>query len=532
MQYSSLSNLHISEGVQALSNYLESTGLIKADCIRLSFIIEEALLYYQEKLGEETPYSLIYGKKWGRDQFSIHIKGKLVNPFIVEEEDESPSITMNLMQKMGILPEWKYSTNERNIIYMALPKVPAAPLKKLFFAVLLSFIFYGLTFLFPDTLNDSLYSDVLVPTSNAFMSVLSALSGPIIFISILCSIINMGDIATFGKIGKQCITGFLITIVTATVISCFWLIFLYPIDSSAATQSTQMFAEILALFLDMVPTNIFVFSLTDINPMQTVLLASFLGVCILGLQKETPIVSSFVNQINLVLQCAMSFVTSYIHVFVFLCVSQLLLANQLNIILSSYRFFAYCLFSFILLTLFNILRVLRKTGCKPSIFISKMLPAFLIGLTTDSSSAAFTTNLNTCKKNYGIEHKLVDFAIPFGQVIYMPAFSLFMVVLSFFMCGIYGVDLSISMLFMIFFISIILCIAAPPIPGGGVAILSILFMQLALPDEGLGIAIVFLTICGSSLTAFNLFCLHAEIICTAKTLNLIDQQILQNKSNE
>lgn len=529
MQYASLSNQNISEGVEAISGYLESTGLKKADCIRLSFAIEEALLYYQENLGEEVAFNLVYGKKWGRDQFSISIAGESLNPFVGDEDEDFPSITQNIMQKAGFFPEWKHTSREGNIISMVLPKVPKAPLQKLILSVMLAAALYGVSFFLSEELIQTLYSGILVPISNGFMSVLSALSGPIIFISILCSIINMGDVATFGRIGKRCIKAFLSTVFLVTIISCFWIVFTYPIAGDGTTHPLDLIVEILALLLDMVPSNIFVFSLNDINPMQSVLLASFLGICILGIQKETPILSSFVNQCNLLLQCAMAFVTSYIHVFVFLCVSQLLLANQLNMILSAYRFFLNFLICYVFMLILDFFRIWRKTGCSPIVFLKKTFPTCLIGLTTDSSAAAFTTNINTCKKDFGIDNKLVEFAIPFGQVVYMPSAGIFMVVLSFFMCDTYNIAISPTMVFMIFFISVVLAIAIPPIPGGGVAIMSILLSQLGLPEEGLGITIVFLTICAPSLTALNLFGIHTEIICAAKDLGLIDEEVLRRK---
>lgn len=40
---------------------------------------------------------------------------------------------------------------------------------------------------------------------------------------------------------------------------------------------------------------------------------------------------------------------------------------------------------------------------------------------TASSSAAFATNIETCDKSFGISKKMVDFGVPIGQVVFMPA---------------------------------------------------------------------------------------------------------------
>ncbi len=130
MQYNSLSNLHISQVVDALSTYLASTTLPKEDCIRTTFAIEEALLLYQEKLGEQTLFSFTCGKKWGKAQFALTICGGAINPFeSTDDAQDSLSVMQTLLGRMGLFPNWKYTAG-RNVIAMVLPKVPRSPLKK------------------------------------------------------------------------------------------------------------------------------------------------------------------------------------------------------------------------------------------------------------------------------------------------------------------------------------------------------------------------------------------------------------------
>lgn len=70
--------------------------------------------------------------------------------------------------------------------------------------------------------------------------------------------------------------------------------------------------------------------------------------------------------------------------------------------------------------MFYIGLVCWKCKVKPGVLIKKLLPTFLIALSTSSSSAAFGTNIESCKA-LGIDKKLINFGVSIGQIIFMPA---------------------------------------------------------------------------------------------------------------
>lgn len=52
--------------------------------------------------------------------------------------------------------------------------------------------------------------------------------------------------------------------------------------------------------------------------------------------------------------------------------------------------------------------------------MKKVAPTFLIGLSTASSAAAYSTNVECCEKQLGIDRQIINFGIPLGQVVFMP----------------------------------------------------------------------------------------------------------------
>ena len=66
-----------------------------------------------------------------------------------------------------------------------------------------------LSLLLPASFQHFLSEELLQPLLDTFTGLLSAVAGPLIFLSILCGIIGMSDVATFGRIGKRMIGRFL-----------------------------------------------------------------------------------------------------------------------------------------------------------------------------------------------------------------------------------------------------------------------------------------------------------------------------------
>lgn len=61
----------------------------------------------------------------------------------------------------------------------------------------------------PEKTVNFLSEEMITPVFDTFMGLLSAVAGPLIFLSVAGGIYNIGDIATLGKVGKRMIGRFL-----------------------------------------------------------------------------------------------------------------------------------------------------------------------------------------------------------------------------------------------------------------------------------------------------------------------------------
>lgn len=96
--------------------------------------------------------------------------------------------------------------------------------------------------------------------------------------------------------------------------------------------------------------------------------------------------------------------------------------------------------------------------------MQKLLPTFLIGLTTASSSAAFATNLETCEKKLGIPPMLAHFAVPLEQVLYMPSVAVAFVATCLCMAENFGTAITPAWLLTMIVVTGLLSLAMPAHP--------------------------------------------------------------------
>ena len=208
--------------------------------------------------------------------------------------------------------------------------------------------------------------------------------------------------------------------------------------------------------------------------------------------------------------------------FVFGSILNMILGNDFSVFLSAYKLILAMLMGDVILLAVYLVLVCAGRKVHPRVLLKKMMPTFLIALTTASSSAAFGVNMECCEKDLGIDRRIVNFGVPLGQAIFMPGVSVMFLAVGFCMAEIYGVTVSPVWLATAFLISIVLAVAAPPIPGGALTCYTILFVQLRIPMEAIAVTIALNVILEFATTAVNLFCLQAELVELAAGLDMLD----------
>lgn len=526
MEKMKLSNENIAQASSLAEKMLEEWGVDARNILQIRLAVEETLLKYQEAFGAEAVFAQKYIKRLNRIRLELFLPGERVDPFDTGEEEQS-QVLRGLLANMGVAPAWQYKNGENLILFTPKKKKPSQ-MASLALSVILAFLCGGMCSFLPESVRTFLANEIISPVFNRFMGLLSAIAGPMVFLSIVWGIYSIGDMAAMGRIGKRMIGRFMLMTILLTLPACALAMPFFSLKTGDGGQFD--FSELFQMVLDIVPGNFFT-PFTEGNPLQIIFVAVLIGMAMLILGNKATIAAAFVEQSNYIIQLIMEAVSSFVPVFVFGSILNMILGNSFSVFLPAYKLVLVMLMGDGVLLAVYLVLVCTRRKVQPRVLVKKMMPTFLIALTTASSSAAFGVNMECCEKDLGIDKRIVNFGIPLGQVIFMPGASVMFLAVGFCMAEIYGVTVSPAWLATACLIAIVLAVAAPPIPGGALTCYTILFVQLKIPMEAVAVTIALNVILEFIATAVNLFCLQADLVELAAGLDMLDVRKLREKKN-
>ncbi|MDO5845488.1 MAG: cation:dicarboxylase symporter family transporter [Methanocorpusculum sp.] len=506
---------------------LKEENIEEHDAERLHGAVEQVLLKWLRGLGEGAECTFHSGTKLGRQYITLTAAGQRVNPFGDEGDCvlNGGNSVQTLLANMGLAPSYHYVNGENQIAIM--PKRRRInPLVYLAVSILAGVVVGIFCRQLPDAARTGLSTVVVEPLFNTFIGLLIAAALPMMFLSLIWGIYSIGDTATLGTIGRKVIGRYLgriyVTLFVCTLVSLPFFSF----SLSGGMAGTGEFTAIFQMLLDIVPDNI-LSPFVEGNTLQIIFLAVAFGLAMLILNKKIPVIVQAVAQANSVIQLVMEWITSLLPLIIFISILNLMLTDMLSNA-------ADLLLLFVVLLLCVVVNLGLMGGgvclmqrISPLVFARKIAPSFFIALSTASSAATFSTNMVCCEKKLGIAKKLVNFGVPLGTAFSRPGHAATFFCVCLFMANYYAVPITLSWTAAAILTAGLLALAVPPVPGGGIACYSILFLQLGIPVEALGIAVVLEIVLDFVSTALNMAAVPADLLHVADKLDLVDKEVMR-----
>jgi Na+/H+-dicarboxylate symporter len=336
----------------------------------------------------------------------------------------------------------------------------------------------------------------------------------------------MGNMETLGKIGSKTIK---IILLYMTVIAIFMTAFVclfYPVKLGGGGASD--FSQILDLIYDIIPSNLFEPFVTG-NTLQLIFISVIVGLAMLVLSSRVNGVFKLVEQLSSIVQTMMSGLSSMLPILIFVLFTGMISNGNFGAILSSWKTVLVVVLTVVVCYMLNIFRITIMKKISPALLFKKAWPTLMICLTTASSAAAFSTNVRDANKKLGIDKKLVDFGIPLGQVLFMPGFIAMLFGMSAGFAETYGIEITVPWVIIGGFTSLLVSFAIPPVPGGAMMGFTVVFAQLGIPMEVMGIALAINAITDFPCTSCNVSTWQLTMIDVADSLDMLDKETLHKK---
>lgn len=522
IQQFKLSNEEIVTFIDDLTPFMKKMHIERKNILKLSLALEEILLRWQKHFSSESIVCITIKKRLGILSISISLKGEQYNPFDVDENESESNIP--LLSKLQLGPVFTYKKGN-NIITFKLSKQRQNSVIILMGSIVLGVILGLLGLKFFPVVSKDILDQFLVPVRTTVFNLLTAVAVPLLFFSIFQGIISIDDIASFGKVGKKVMFRFIIKIAVYTAIAGAIMLPIFSINPFGDNNVTG-FGGAIQMILDIFPKNI-ISPFIEGNALQVIVISIVLGLAVLLLGSGAEGIKSLTNQINSALHIIMEWVSKLIPALVFVLILETVWAGNVSNLIGLWKpivvIAALCLFMIVC----EIIIVSIKFKVSPILLIKKIFPSNLIAFGTSCAMASYSVTSDTCEKDLGINKKLTKFSLPVGLVTYMPAISVYYLMILFYGLEQYNLGCSIQWLVIAWLTVTLLSIATPPVSGGSMACFAILLSQMSIPSEAIAFALAINIIAERFCTVANLSMLEMELIHTANKSNLLDEDTLK-----
>ena len=523
MEQYSFSNTHIDLACESVGKFLEKAGVDRRETLRTKLTLEEELLEYQAKFGEEAGFKVRLVKRLSSIKVELIVEGEAYDT--LDADNDAGDVIQGLLAGIGLAPTWSYR-NGKNYIVFILKKKPLSGTVKMVGAMGLAVVLGLILNLLPSGLRAGVNDYVLTPVTNAFMGLISAVSGPLIFLSVLGSICSMGNMETLGKVGSKTIK---VILLHMTVIAVLVGVLVFPFYSvSLGEGGASDFSQILDMIYDIVPSNLFEPFVSG-NALQLIFIAVIVGLAMLILSSRVSGIFKLVEQLSSIVQTIMAGLSSLLPILIFVLFTGMISGGSLGMILDSWKTVLLIVLMIVVPYVLNFLRIALMQKVSPILLFKKAWPTLMICLTTASSAAAFSTNIRDANKKLGIDKRLVEFGIPLGQVLFMPGFVALLLGMSVGLSESCNVEITLPWLIIGCFTSLLVSFAVPPVPGGAMMGFAVVFAQLGIPMEVMGIALAINAITDFPATAGNVSAWQLTMIDVADSLHMLDKEALRKK---
>lgn len=327
---------------------------------------------------------------------------------------------------------------------------------------------------------------ILAPIGEIFLRLLKMLIAPVIFFTIASGITSMEDVKSLRTIGTKLMIYYLATSVLSVIIGLAVGMIISPGTQGMIFSGGEEIGEIakfsfIESLVSYVPTNPFQ-ALVEANVLQILFFSIFLGIVLLMLGEKAKTVTAIIGEGAEVMIKITELVMEFSPYGILALIVQMVNSLSVSTLAEVGKFIIsdYVALIIVLCIIYPLqLKFMAKIKTVP--FFRAISPAILIAASTTSSAATLPVNLNVADKNLKIPEKIYGFGLTIGATVNTNGMAVAIGVIAVFACNIYGVALTIPLLFQFVFLGLVLSAGAAGVKGAGIVLTATLLTTMDMP---------------------------------------------------
>ena len=323
-----------------------------------------------------------------------------------------------------------------------------------------------------------------------FVNALKMLVVPLVFFSLVCGVLGIGDIRLLGRVGGKSFGLYLLTTALAVALAL-TVAATFAIGAGLEATPTEPFSgkapSILDSIIGIVPSNP-IKAMADSNMLAVIFFSLVFGICALACGDKVQSVNQLLDQLNTIMMKMVELIMHFAPYAVFCLLAKAV--SQLGFdLLKSLIGYVLVLAGVLIFHGMVVIPLLLKvfSGLNPITFINKVRATQLFAFSTASSSATIPVTLRTTEKRLGADGSVASFTVPFGATINMDGTAMMQGVATVFIANIYGIDLGLVEYLTVIFMAVLASVGTAGVPSVGLVMLTMVFAQVNLPVEGIAL---------------------------------------------
>ncbi len=365
-----------------------------------------------------------------------------------------------------------------------------------------------------------------------FVTALKMLVVPLVFFSLITGVLGIGDINSLGKVGAKSFALYMLTTAVAIAIAISIAAGIGIGEgvnmSSTATFTAKEAPALSSVLIDIIPSNV-VNAMALGKMLQIIFFSILVGISILMVGKKAEPIVELIEIGNEIMMKMVNIVMAAAPYAVFALLAKAI-ANLGLGLLADLAGYVLVLIAALMIHLFVTLMSVLKifSGMSPKIFLKKMRETQIFAFSTSSSNATIPVTLRAVTDRLGVNNSVASFTVPFGATINMDGTAIMQGVATVFIANAYGVELGITGYLTVIMMSVLASIGTAGVPGVGLIMLSMVFTQVGLPVEGIGLILGVDRLLDMIRTAVNVTGDAAVSVIVAKSEGKLDESVFND----
>ena len=359
---------------------------------------------------------------------------------------------------------------------------------------------------------------VLYVCGQGFIRLMQMLVVPLVFCSLVCGSMAIGDTKTLGKVGVKTILFYIATTAMAVSIALLTAYAIDPglgldMDAIQVAEVSQAAASptIADTLLNIIPKNP-INAMANGDMLPIIVFALFVGVMLAKLGHKTDVVANFFSQFNDVMMEMTNTVMKLAPLGVFCLIARTFATVGFSAFLPMLKYMGSVVLA-LAIQCFGVYQIMLFvfTRLNPFKFIKKFLPVMGFAFSTATSNATIPMSIDTLTKKMGVSKQISSFTIPLGATINMDGTSIMQGVAVVFIAQAFGIELTLGNLATVVLTATIASIGTAGVPSVGLVTLAMVLTSVGLPTEGIALIMGIDRILDMIRTAVNI---TGDAVCT------------------